>query len=189
MVDVVSLFRSDIFIKKSVGSHDQRQQIIQHLKTIQHTGKTMSMSNPGCNRIDNPDILTFWIENQLKELIESAVMFYQQADSFFSPTKTNLKINYWANINEPNSRNTIHTHKEDQFSAVYYLQAGDTGNLRFLNPANLLGDCNYSAPFVRDFVFKPTDGDFILWPAWVPHEVEPNLSKKERINLAFNITL
>jgi hypothetical protein len=28
-----------------------------------------------------------------------------------------------------------------------------------------------------------------MWPAWVPHEVDPNYSNKERINLTFDITI
>jgi hypothetical protein len=26
-----------------------------------------------------------------------------------------------------------------------------------------------------------------MWPSWLPHEVEPNLSNKSRINIAFDI--
>jgi Xaa-Pro aminopeptidase len=31
------------------------------------------------------------------------------------------------------------------------------------------------------------DGDLILWPAWVPHEVETNFSDRERVNIVFDI--
>ena len=33
----------------------------------------------------------------------------------------------------------------------------------------------------------PKDGLLILWPGWVPHEVEENKSDQQRINLAWGI--
>ena len=72
---------------------------------------------------------------------------------------------------------------------MYYLQGSGTGDLILANPANVLADCNLDAPYTHDMAFSPKDGDLILWPAWVPHEVEPNLSDKERINIAFNINI
>ena len=32
------------------------------------------------------------------------------------------------------------------------------------------------------------DGDLIVFPGWVPHDVGPNTSNKQRINIAFNIS-
>ena len=37
--------------------------------------------------------------------------------------------------------------------------------------------------------FTPNDGDLIIWPGWIPHEVEENPASHERINFAFNINL
>lgn len=189
MEDIVSLYRSEIFIKKSIGSIDQRHRIVEQLYEYRNHNGVMTMSNDGCFRIDKPDVLTYWLEETLNDLIYSAVSFYTKQDFMYNVNINELKIHHWANINNPGSRNTIHAHKQSHFSAVYYLQAENTGNLRFLNPANVLGDCNSTAPFVRDFIFQPSDGDFILWPAWVPHEVEPNYSNNDRVNLAFDIAL
>ena len=50
-------------------------------------------------------------------------------------------------------------------------------------------ECNPSAPFTADIAINPRDGDLLLWPSWVPHEVDTNFSLKERINLAFDITI
>jgi hypothetical protein len=108
---------------------------------------------------------------------------------FFNFKKNKFEIFYWTNINAPLSRNVLHSHKNSIFSAVYYIQGTDTGALRLINPANTLGDCNRLSPFTRDFYFNPKDRDLILWPAWVPHEVEINESARERINIVFDIKL
>jgi uncharacterized protein (TIGR02466 family) len=148
----------------------------------------MSFSNPGCFRIDKPDINIGWLFDEINVLLVEAVKFYKQEDTIFSklPISTDATVTWWANINAPGSRNILHTHKEDEFSCVYYLQGTDTGDLRFPNPANILGDCAKTSPFTRDFLFAPNDGDLILFPSWLPHEVEPNLSNRDRINIAFN---
>ena len=83
----------------------------------------------------------------------------------------------------------MHNHTTAHFSAVYYAQAENTGELRFINPAFTLSNIISTGPFTRDFYMNPSDGDFILWPAWVPHEVETNFSNKDRVNIAFDITL
>jgi uncharacterized protein (TIGR02466 family) len=183
-----TLFRSDILVCSAIGTEAQRKDIVQQIKEKQHTSTAMSFSNPGCFRINNPCANISWLFDQLNVLLHEAIDFYQLEDSVFQqlPISTKFDFSWWANVNEPGSRNTFHTHKEDEFSCVYYLQGTDTGDLRFPNPANLLGDCCKTSPFTRDFLFAPKDGDLILFPSWMPHEVEPNLSNRERINIAFN---
>lgn len=183
-----TLFRSDILVCSEIGTESQRKDIVQQIKEKQHTSTSMSFSNPGCFRIKNPCANISWLFDQINVLLHEAIDFYQLEDSVFKqlPISTKFDFSWWANVNEPGSRNTFHTHKEDEFSCVYYLQGTDTGDLRFPNPANLLGDCCKTSPFTRDFLFAPKDGDLILFPSWMPHEVEPNLSNRERINIAFN---
>ncbi len=188
MISRRTAFRAEIFTNCNIGTADQRLEIIKRLKFYQNQDTGMNFSNPGCFRIDKPAINIDWLFQEINVLLIEAVKFYKQKDSVFSKIEITQDaiVHWWANINAPGSRNTFHTHKEDEFSCVYYLQGTNTGDLRFPNPANLLGDCSKTSPFTRDFLFAPIDGDLILFPSWLPHEVEPNLSDRERINLAFN---
>jgi uncharacterized protein (TIGR02466 family) len=188
MIGKRTAFRAEVFTNCDVGTDEQRAEIVQQLKFYQSQSNGMGFSNPGCFRIDKPDINISWLFDEINVLLVEAVKFYKQEDSVFSKLVIGQDaiVHWWANINAPGSRNTFHTHKEDEFSCVYYLQGTDTGDLRFPNPANLLGDCSKTSPFTRDFLFAPNDGDLILFPSWLPHEVEPNLSNRERINIAFN---
>ena len=36
--------------------------------------------------------------------------------------------------------------------------------------------------------YTPTNGDLVVFPGWMPHDIEPNTSSKERISIAFNIS-
>jgi uncharacterized protein (TIGR02466 family) len=189
MIRRQTLFQADLFVKSNVGNADQRTALLSRLNTEQTTA--MHNSNPGCYRFDYVWDDLDWLLTEINSLLVDAVTFYSEKDKTFSkiPKGNKVKVKIWANINAVGSRNTLHTHRDDEFSGVYYVQSNDTGDLRFTNPANVLGDCSRTSPFTRDFSFIPQDGDLILWPSWVPHEVEPNLSQQSRINLAFNIRI
>lgn len=184
-----TIFRADVFSLSDVGSLEQRSKMIAELYELKKLyPEGIAHSNIGCWRYNLPFDDLDWLIQPLDYLLNQAVQFYLEADNIFAQnyTTNDVDIQFWANINEPNSRNSMHSHKPAQFSACYYLQGTDTGLFRFINPANLVGDCNTKAPFTRDFFINPKDGDLILWPSWMPHEVETNFSKKDRVNLAFD---
>ena len=182
----IPLFYSDILTKSKVGNQIQVSDLLNQINIEQLVIPSTENTNKGCWRSqrkwDNLD----WLLDELAGLVSIAVDHYQQLDPSCQLSKK-FGIEMWTNVNSPNSRNVLHSHKSANFSAVYYLQSTGTGALRLLNPANILGDCNRRGPFTRDFEFTPKDGDLILWPAWIPHEVEVNLSDQDRINLVFDI--
>lgn len=185
---IISLYKSDLYIK-NVGTELQRNDLIdQILKAKKINPEGTNNSNPKCWRLSFPCNDVDWLLKEVSLLVQNAALDYSEQDHFFKDAlEDNMSIYYWANVNDPGSRNTFHSHKEDQFSLVYYLQSTGTGYLRFVNPANILGDCNNASPFTRDVILEPKEGDLILFPSWVPHEVETNFSNKQRINLAFNV--
>lgn len=188
-VDIVPLFHSDIFIQKNVGTLLQRSEILLQIEQFVSNSTDTSMTNFGCWRSTSQYNKIEWLIDSVLDLCNTAYDFYQHADnidrSVLSDAK--FKIHYWTNVNAPGSRNVMHSHEKSHFSCVYYLESTNTGALRLVNPANLLASCNPLAAFTRDFTLHPVDGDLILWPSWVPHEVEPNFSNKNRINITFDI--
>lgn len=189
MIKTSVIFRADIYSKSNIGTPEQRKDLYNQIKQEQASGNCTNNSNYGCWRSEAKFNNIDWLLNEVVALYKHADQIYKSEnggkDVFNVSGKTYL--NYWTNVNQPGSRNVIHAHKDAHFSCVYYLQSEGTGDLRLINPSNMLGDCNFSAPFARDFYYTPKDGDLILWPAWVPHEVEPNLSNQERINVVFDI--
>lgn len=186
---VITLTKADLFVK-NVGTVEQRSRLIEEiLSTKNNHPAGIDKSNLGCWRWNNPCSDIDWLMEEIIEVLDSAVKLYNQEDKTFSHRKKLdlITVDYWANVNQPGSRNSIHSHKPAQFSACYYLQAEGTGGIRFLNPSNIMAECNPGSPFIRDYMILPNDGDLLLWPAWIPHEVETNFSNKERINLAFDL--
>jgi len=185
----VNLFRSDFFVGR-VGNQDQITDLSKQMLVSQESDTdVIANSNDRCWRstvkYDNID----WLLDGVKMLTENAIDYYSSLDSTFKNhiTKNHITIDYWTNINKPASKNVLHSHVADSFAAVYYVQGTKTGPLKFINPANVLNDCNSVSPFVREVLVHPHDGELILWPAWVPHEVEVNQSDRDRMNIAFTI--
>lgn len=181
---------ADIF-HINVGTAQQREDLIkqawgEHAKN----DKTLAWTNRGCWRSNYQYQNIDWLMQAVNNVVNEAGLYYQQMDPVYSrKTKSFLgsEIKYWTNINKPGSRNALHEHKLWHYVAVYYLDAESTGDILFYNPINLTEGCNPYAPFVSPVSFSPTNGDLLIWPAWLPHEVEMNQSNKHRINIAMNI--
>ena len=184
----ITLVRSDLFTN-NIGTIEQRKHLIDEIRSIKKQNpEGVDKSNQGCWRLNNPCRDIDWLITEIVALLDFSLELYSQEDKTFGHRQKLklINIDYWANINQPRSRNAMHSHKPAQFSACYYLQAEGTGAIVFTNPANIMAECNPGSPFTRDYRIEPKDGDLLLWPSWMPHEVETNFSDRERINLAFD---
>ena len=194
---MIPLFHADLFIEKNVGTPEQQKELKDFLISISQDDKVKNdpLSNEGCFRF-NFNVLNNsidWLNESQLKLTEKVMSHYTPLDKNYSEqlhkTKFTMYYNSWVNINEKGSKNMIHAHKDHMFASVYYLQGTDTGKIWFYNESNLLGQCSVTSPFVRRFGYEPEDGDLILWPAWVPHEVDVNTSNRQRINITSNIDM
>jgi len=95
-----------------------------------------------------------------------------------------LKITeMWGNINTLNCYNAAHVHG-GILSGVFYIKTPkDCGRLILKNPAvrsdaHLIRTSNY--PIV------PEPLACIIFPSWLEHYVEPNMSDEERVSISFN---
>lgn len=184
------ILRSDVFID-NVGTDEQRNNLLQQALYNKMQYPCLDNTNEGCYRSEFPYKDMDWLKIKIDEMLTTAINFYLEEDSAYKSrfNPNNFHIEYWTNINEPGSNNRLHSHQRFDYVGLYFIQGTDTGELTFHNPANLLTDCSLNSPGVSRMSYVPQDGDLLLWPAWMPHEVETNQSTKQRINIAFNIKL
>jgi uncharacterized protein (TIGR02466 family) len=103
-----------------------------------------------------------------------------------------LPANCWANISPKYASNKIHDHANCLFSGVYYVKTPENcGNIMFYDPRNArtfykpLGQ-NFTA-YTADAVSHVAEaGLLLIFPSWLKHGVEPNLSEDDRISISFN---
>lgn len=140
-------------------------------------------------------------EEELQNLIILINEKLKQIHSY-SNLKNNCKLvvdNIWININSKYSYNDKHIHFKSFYSGVYYLQVPEnSGNIQFTNPSNLQRIFievyknyiqNFNGFTAQNWVFKPQKDLLLLFPSWIEHSVNQNLSNENRISIAFNTTI
>jgi len=101
----------------------------------------------------------------------------------------------WSIINNKDAFNEKHHHGNSALSAAYYVKAEqNAGNIVFYDPrqANVfhhptskqVNSVNAQVQSVT-----PKAGTLVLFPSYLEHKVNPNLSNEERIVISFNVTL
>jgi uncharacterized protein (TIGR02466 family) len=99
----------------------------------------------------------------------------------------------WANVNAARARHPRHSHPNNYLSGVYYVQTGEGADtISFHDPK---AQSAILRPPVRELtaenadqvVVKVKEGTLLLFPAWLEHSVDPNLSLSLRISIGFNL--
>ena len=110
--------------------------------------------------------------------------------------KNKIEIpNIWSIINKRGSSNAMHIHSNSYISAAYYVKAPEKcGDIVFYDPrqSRLIRKPKISklnSLNGEEVNIKPTDGLLVLFPSYLYHSVNENLSNEERIVISFNVDL
>jgi len=108
--------------------------------------------------------------------------------------KQTIKINnMWTIINTGGSANLRHQHGNSTISGAYYVRAPENcGDIVFYDPrpAPVFSHPNVKGPNLLNAQVNgitPKEGALVLFPSYLDHSVNENLSKQERIVISFNI--
>jgi len=107
----------------------------------------------------------------------------------------------WSIINPAGAVNKSHIHPGSLWSGVYYVQAPEnSGNIEFTDPrtANIMSQPKFENKGEREVDFwtqvsyRPKAGRMLVFPSFLYHNVEPNLSQEpgeasERVIISFNL--
>lgn len=108
----------------------------------------------------------------------------------------------WSIINPPGSLNKSHIHPHSLWSGVYYVQTPDNcGNIEFTDPRteHVMNEPAYRTdqqrpkPCWNKVRYAPSAGKLLLFPSWLYHSTQPNLSESQgcsgdRIIISFNLS-
>jgi uncharacterized protein (TIGR02466 family) len=99
----------------------------------------------------------------------------------------------WANVLAPGASHRAHSHPNNFLSGVYYLRtAAGADTINFHDPRIQTGIIR---PPVSELTAENTDqvvvqvrnGTLLLFPAYLQHSVDANVSSEERISVSFNV--
>ena len=131
---------------------------------------------------------------EYKELVD--ILFQAQRDIYKEEHLDSEPFlgNMWANINPPGGYNRTHIHPNSLWSGVYYVKTPkNCGHLKLEDPrsVSLMSRPNHiegeqPSRLWREVHFEPVTGRLIMFPSWVNHGVDPNMSNEIRISVSFN---
>lgn len=188
----VPLARSDFFI-----AEEEKQSILDEFYKIEKSlpaplGSYPEGSYTSFSVVDK--ILDLKILESIKEhILSSCQMLHNQIglDGELELTKS------WFSINRKNSYHSIHHHCPDIWSGVYYLQANEEdASISFLNN-NLMSTGwpykskkssmnNYTS---SEKICRVSGGMMLLFPSYLYHHVNQQVTDSERVTIAFNLHL
>ena len=127
----------------------------------------------------------------VRDSVSQVNSFYKWDHSRVEPVMANC----WAIVNKQHASNKFHNHPHSVLSGVYYVCAPENcGNLVFRDPREVQlmtapPVSEYSPWTFKTVHYEPISGRLVIFPSWLYHGVEPNLSADERVCLSFNVGL
>ena len=137
-------------------------------------------------------------ENEPKNFIKFILPAIEQVitDMNWEKQKQSININnMWAIINTGGAANLRHQHGNSTISGAYYVRAPkNSGDIVFYDPRpapvyTYPKALNPNLLNAQVNGINPKEGALVLFPSYLDHSVNENLSNEERIVISFNITI
>jgi uncharacterized protein (TIGR02466 family) len=105
--------------------------------------------------------------------------------------------NMWVNINGEHHTNSVHIHDNAFVSGVFYVKAepgqGSINLYKCYSQDYIVASQarvnNYTPISASAISFQPKVGKLIMFPGYLPHGVDRNGTKNDRISISFNVKL
>ena len=181
MYTVESLFPTPLYKSKiDYSLSDDDLSVLQGLKYFRRSGFNLSTENTRILDLPNLSKLKVNLEYHLN-LFAKEVMNYE--NSFYI-------THSWVNINPPGSFHKTHCHVNSIFSGVLYLRIPTNSPLIQFNKAVrselMVSPLQWNSYNTAEWKMSVDQGDLLIFPSSLQHEVLPNYSAEDRVSLAFN---
>lgn len=159
----------------------QSRDYLDYIKMLRDTQPGVKKSNMlGYQTHDNLHLEPVFREfREAVERIGSGVL-----TSFLKRSVNAQTTEMWGNINPPGASNGSHVHGEHLSGVFYITVPSSSGRLILCNPA-VRSDGHLLR--TSDYPVNPEPLACIMFPSWLEHRVEPNLSSEDRISISFNL--
>ena len=163
------------------------KKILNYMKKIKY--KTTKLAD-GCHQSFSNKILEDKILEKEKLILMNAVKYYLKTVFHYSGK---FKIgNSWLTKTFPTCESQAHCHRNNWMSACYYPEENKGFSISFIRGSAVpFIDVDYddydSVYACESFNLIPKKGSLVIFPSYVQHRINKNLSNKNRYSLAFNI--
>jgi uncharacterized protein (TIGR02466 family) len=167
-------------------------------KLLEHVYRLREQDPKGVNNTNVKGWQSPSILQNLPEFNDINLRILQVCDKIGESQLFNPNFEYrhqaWVNISPPGASNKVHYHANCHFSGVYYvsLKAPECGSIYFRDPRVAARMMTYPIEKPTEFTteevsMRPEVGRMYVFPGWLEHGVEENLSDRDRISISFNV--
>ncbi len=142
---------------------------------------------------------SFDMENEVVKSFFNSIQKYINKtikDSGWDHPLNKFKVtSAWSIINSKNSSNARHIHSNNYLSAAYYVKAPkNCGDIIFYDPRDakvIRKPKSNGGNFLNADIINinPQEGLLVMFPSYLHHSVDDNISENERIVISFNIDI
>ena len=131
--------------------------------------------------------------NDIKSFCEHELERYLKEIEGIDTDRATLRITQsWLNRTKPSEYHLPHDHPNSYLSSVFYISCLPNDHINLNN--RMYGSFNTMRFLLKKttawnsdgFRQDVTEGDLIIFPSWMMHNVDENKTDKERISLSFN---
>jgi len=194
---VYDLFPDPIFQYKLENYKETNKELLNYIYELQKNDKVgNSRSNRGGWHSQNFDIVNSGppvnFINKFKDFLKQIIS--NEFGWEYVPNKQRI-VAMWAIINKKNNYNVKHNHQNCYLSASYYVKKPiNSGDISFYDPKeakthrfpDIKKTTNYSTQLIT---MNPVEGDLLIFPSYLHHEVGSNLSNEDRVVVSFNVDI
>jgi len=178
-----NLFSTDVYLVDEFIEQSYLKEMKEFIINSKKDDRTLWQSEP---KLFNNSLL----EKFTNKILQFSKLVLDTKDIEFDAFEI---TDMWANILQQNTGHKAHTHPNNYFSGVFYVQSDDDVNIRFLDPrpgANVINpkSKNYNKYNSQEWSLGSKTNRVILFPSWLQHYVPTNINKI-RISISFNIML
>ncbi len=192
-MQIHNLFPTHVWYDNLPVSEPDRFEAIEYCRDIQRENPAgEKFSNKGgwqSQSLYYGDLYDTPINVYLKQIEVRVDKIYYDLGSPRMPEMANA----WININGKDHLNSSHNHPAGTLSGCFYLTESNSeivlqrptdANTAMIYGLSSNGNTEISCLAKK---FTPKKNDLIIFPSWLFHHVQPNLTTEERISIAFNI--
>ena len=192
MTEVFNLFPIPVLATELNYPVDKIETLCQQERLKNSKGVTKSnlggWQSDDINYLDSPFSFLLDVEKICQEYAENVLLTDRQL----------YLCNAWININQKDNSNIVHVHPGSVLSGVYYVKTPkECGNIVFLHPGsdlltwawgNFIPESNQNAYSSPRWWLPAKANTLYIFPSWLKHSVQPNMSDEERISISFNFS-
>ena len=192
----LDLFPTPAFVFRWAETEPRKPQLVDAVR--RHRAESPGVVKTNRRGWHSETDLPAWKEPGVAELVRWAARCVEEASLAMSDAggdrpRGAWRVSAWANINPPGGHNISHTHAQRNWhwSACYYVDLPDIareeiGGALVLEERGTGLRVRDNRPSSRESRYIPSEGELVVFPAWLYHRVEPHAGDSDRISIAFN---